>query len=169
MVYFILSVVTAPFSFSSQMSNHSQQLKATLYLALFTPSECIAWITVLGIEFVVVLTLNALVIIIYLRERSLEVRKRSMYLVINQTVANMFVGGFVISRGLLLGNSCAFWVVKFPNIASFALMSAYDSFFPLVSLLNLTAISLDQGHATFRPFKHRLVKKKIFGGVIAAV
>ena len=167
MVYFILSVVMAPFSFSSQMSNHSQQQNTTLSLALFTPSECIAWLTVLGIEAVAVLTLNALVIIIYLRERSL--RKRSMYLVINQTVADMFVGGFVISRGLLLGNSCAFWVVKFPSIASFALMSAYDSFFPLVSLLNLTAISLDRAHATFRPFKHRLVEKKIFGGVIAAV
>ena len=157
----------APFSFSSQMSNYSQQQNTTLSLALFTPSECIAWLTVLGIEAVAVLTLNALVIIIYLRERSL--RKRSMYLVINQTVADMFVGGFVISRGWLLGNNCAFWVVKFPSIASFALMSAYDSFFPLASLLNLTAISLDRTHATFRPFKHRLVRKKIFGGVIAAV
>ena len=77
-VYFILSVVTVPFSFSSQMSNHSQQQNTTLSSALFThgPSECIAWLTVFGIEAVATVTLNALVIIIYLRQRSL--RKRSM-------------------------------------------------------------------------------------------
>ena len=42
-------------------------------------------------------------------------------------------------------------------------------FFPSASLLNLTAISLDRTDATFHPFQHRLVKKKIFGVVIVAV
>ena len=36
-------------------------------------------------------------------------------------------------------------------------------------MINLAAISLERTHATFRPFKHRLVKKKIFGAVIAVV
>ena len=52
----------------------------------------------------------------------------------------------------------------------FSCLSILFSFlFPLASLLNLTAISLDRTHATFRPFKHRLVKKKIFGVVIMAI
>ena len=159
MVYFILSVVTAPFSFSSQMSNHSQQP--------FTPSECIAWLTVFGIEAVAVVTLNVLVIIIYLRERSL--RKRSMYLVTNQAVADMFVSGCVINWCLFLGNRCDFWAINNFSTASSMFLLAFNNFFPLASLLNLTAISLDRTHATFRPFKHRLVKEKIFGAVIAAV
>ena len=33
---------------------------------------------------------------------------------------------------------------------------------PIASLINLGAISLERTHATFRPFNHRLVKKKIF-------
>ena len=49
------------------------------------------------------------------------------------------------------------------------LVNAVRFFFPLASLLNLTAISLDRTLATFRPFKHRLVKKKIFGVVIVGV
>ena len=69
------------------MANHSRQPNTTL--ALFSPSECIAWLTVFGIEAVAMVTLNALEIIIYLKERSL--RKRDMYLVINQAVADMFV------------------------------------------------------------------------------
>ena len=168
-VCFILYFVTAPFSFSSQMSNHSQQQNTTLSLALFTPgpSECIAWLTVFGIEAVAMVTLNALVIIIYLRERSL--RKRSMYLVINQAVADMFVGGVAIRHCWVLGSNCDFWSINSVSIAFSALIFAFQFLFPLASLLNLTTISLDRTHATFRPFKHRLVKKKVFGAVISAV
>ena len=109
-------------------------------------------------------TLNALGIIIYLRESSL--RKRSMYLVINQAVVDMFVSGLVINLCRSLGNLCDFWAI---NNISIAFSVLFNYFFPLASLLNLTAISLDRTHATFRPFKHRLVKKKIFGAVIATV
>ena len=42
-------------------------------------------------------------------------------------------------------------------------------FFPLASVTNLAAISLERMHATFRPFKHRLIKKKIFGAAVAGV
>ena len=171
MAYFILSVVTAPFSFSSQMANHSQQQNTTLSLALFPPCviECIAWLTVFGIEAVAMVTLNALVIIIYLRERSL--RKRSMYLVVNQAVADMFVGGLLIISCWYLGSSSGFWTIIFQSRIGFFVFAgiAFDFFFALASLLNLAAISLDRTHATFRPFKHRLVKEKIFGAVIATV
>ena len=165
-VCFISSVVTALFSFSSQMPNHSQQQNTNISLALLTPSEYIAWITIFGIEAVAMVALSALEIIIYIKERSL--RQRNMYLVINQAVADMFVGGFVIIRCWFLGSICDFWVIPF-SIAFSVFIIAFCSFFPLASLLNLTAISLDRTHATFRPFKHRLVKKKIFGVVIAAV
>ena len=144
-VYFILSVVTAPFSFSSQMSNHSQQQNTTLSLALFTPSECIAWLTVFGIEAVAMVTLNALVIIIYLRERSL--RKRSMYFVTNQAVADMFVGGFVISLWLFLGNLCDFWEINNFSTVSFVFLLAFIYVFPLASLLRVNATNFQPGHA----------------------
>ncbi|XP_044169775.1 QRFP-like peptide receptor [Acropora millepora] len=149
------------------MANHSQQQHTTLPSPLFTPPECTAWITVFGIEAVAMVTLNALEIIIYLKERSL--RKRSMYLVINQAVADMFVGGYVIFECWLLGGNCHFWAINSFSIAIFVLFITFRLFFPLASLLNLTAISLDRAVAMFRPFKHRLVKKKIFGVVIVAV
>ena len=43
------------------------------------------------------------------------------------------------------------------------------AYFPTVSVTNLAAISLERMHATSRPFKHRLVKKKVFGAAVAAV
>ena len=72
-------------------------------------SECIAWLTILNIEAVAIVTMNALTIIIYLKERTL--RKRSMYLVINLAVADMFVTYNVIVDILLLGKRCNFWTI----------------------------------------------------------
>ncbi|XP_067029983.1 substance-K receptor-like [Acropora muricata] len=149
------------------MANRSRQQNTTSSLALFTPPECVAWLTVFGIEAVAMVTLNALQIVIYLKERSL--RKRSTYLVMNQAVADMFVGGYVIFECWLLGGYCDFWAINSFSIPFFLLFITFYHFFPLASLLNLTAISLDRTLAMFRPFKHRLVKKKMFGVVIVAV
>ena len=157
-VYFILSIITALFSISSQMANHSQQQNTTLSFALSPSYESIPWLTVFGIEAVAILTLNTLAIIIYLKERSL--RKRSMYLVINQAVADIFVGGFMIIGCWFLGISCGFWAGNSSSDALYLLFLVFYFVFPLASLLNLTATSLDRTHTTSRPFKHHLVKKK---------
>ena len=145
------------------MANHSQQQNETLYFSLFSASECIAWVTVYGIEAVAIVMLNILTIIVCLKERSL--RKRSMYLVINQAVADMFVGVTLIYFYLFVGHWCELWTMNLarPILASLLIVS------PLASLINLGAISLERTHATFRPFKHRLIKKKIFGATAAIV
>ena len=145
------------------MANHSQQQNETLPFSLFSSSECTAWLSVFGIEVVAIVMLNALTIIVYVKERSL--RKRSLYLVINQAVADMFVGASLIFFYLLGGHMCELWTSNLarPLLVSLVTVS------PLASLINLGAISLERTHATFRPFKHRLIKKKIFGAAAAIV
>ena len=113
-------------------------------------------------------TLNALTVIVYLKERSL--RKRSMYLVINQAVADMLVAGSLIIGCSSLGSKCKFWTsINSSNLPSVRVIKVWFFFFPLASVTNLAAISLERMHATFRPFKHRLMKKNMFGAAIAAV
>ena len=148
------------------MANHSQQQNMTSSFPFFSSSECIGWLTVLGIETAAIVSLNVLTIILYLKERRL--RKRSMYLVINQAVADMFFGASVIFECWFLGSDCDFWTINHFS-GSFPLATFVCSVFLSASLINLAAISLERTHATFRPFKHRLVKKKIFGAVIAVV
>ena len=94
----------SPFSFFLQMANHSQQQNETLSFSLFSASEYIALVTVYGIEAVAIVMLNALTIIVCLKDCSL--RKRSMYLVINQAVSDMFVGASLIYVYLLRGHMC---------------------------------------------------------------
>ena len=148
--------------------SHHQNRTDTPNLEHFSSSECIAWMTVLYIEAVAIVTMNALTIIIYLKERML--RKRSMYLVISLAVADMFAAYNVIFESLSLGNHCNLWTNNlFRSIEIRIVILSLRYFFPLASLTNLAAISLERMHATFRPFKHRLMKKKIFGAAVAGV
>ena len=149
------------------MANHSQQLNATSFFPFFSASECIAWLSVFAMEAVAIVTFNTLTIIVYLKERSL--RKRSMYLVINQAVADMFVGASVFIDCWSLGRVCDFWKINPLSKPFYVLVSVLSVVFDTASLINLTAISLERMHATFRPFKHRLIKKKIFGAAVAIV
>ena len=149
-------------------ASHHQNRTVTPNFEPFSSSECIAWLTVFNIEAVAILTMNALTIIIYLKE--LILRKRSMYLVISLAVADMFVAYILIVKSLSLGNDCTFWKINLLSSNEIIIVIlSLRYFFPLASVANLAAISLERMHATFRPFKHRLIKKKMFGAAVAGV
>ena len=147
------------------MANHPEPENAISSFPMLSASECFAWLTVFGMEGFAIVTLNALTMIVYLKERSLH--RRSMYLVIHLAVVDMFVGASVIIENWKLGNTCDFWMIH-RNPFSLLIFALYRAF-PTASAINLGAISLERTHATFRPFQHCLIKKKIFGATIAIV
>ena len=116
-------------------------------------------------ESVAIVTLNILTVIVFIKNRSLC--KRSMYLVINLAVADMFVGGCSeITYFVSFGELCSFWNTQRPPL----LVEFYILFlFIAASLINLAAISLERAHATFRPFGHRIIKKWVFGFIITII
>ena len=79
----------------------------TVSFKLISSSDCVAWLTVYGVEAVAIIMLNALTAIIYLKERSL--RKPSMYLVINLAICDTLIGGLLILHVWFLGIDCTFW------------------------------------------------------------
>ena len=130
-------------------------------------SECIIWFTVFTAEFVAIVTVNLLAILLFIKNRSL--RTRSMYLVISLTVADMLVG--VLSRGyiqFIFLQECSLiklnlsWEVIIP-------LAIFLNVFPLVSLTNIAVVSLERFHATFRPFRHRVIKSWVYVVAIAVV
>ena len=95
------------------MANHSQQQIETSSNSTRTCSYvCIAWLTVFGIEAVAIVTLNALTIIVYLKERSL--RKRSMYLMINLAFADMFTGASIFIHFPIWAYEFELWTINPP-------------------------------------------------------
>ena len=70
--------------------------------------ECITWMVVGLTESVAIITLNSLTVIAFCRDRNL--RKRSTYLVINLTVADMISGGTsTLDLFYNVGAICNFW------------------------------------------------------------
>ena len=134
---------------------------------IFSSSECITWLALLIIVSIAIVTVNLLSIILFIKNRSL--RTRAMYLVINLTVADMFVGGFshfFLFQDLLL--SCD--IVKMNlSLELIVIITFLHLWFPLTSLTNIAVISLDRMHATIRPFRHRLITKWVYGLTIAGV
>ena len=130
-------------------------------------SECIIWFTVFTAEFVAIVTVNLLAIILFIKNRNL--RTRSMYLVISLTVADMLVG--VLDGGFtqfVFPQGCRLIKLNLSSEVSIALRS-FDFFFPIVSLTNIAVISLERFHATFRPFRHRLIKRWVYVIAITVV
>ena len=152
------------------MANATNQQNGTETETSFqelSSSECIAWFTVFVVELVAIVILNFLTVLVFIRNRSL--RKRSMYLVINLAVADMLVGGYSeITIFLFLGEPCSFFNTQ--QLPSVKLFYHYMTRASLVaSLTSLAAISLERTHATFRPFKHRIIKTWVFGFIITII
>ena len=135
---------------------------------ILSSSECITWFAVFLTVFVAIVTVNLISIILFIKNRSL--RTRAMYLVINLTVADMFVGGF--SNFSLFHHLLTFTcdIVKM-NLGSKLMTIIHFLFqwFPLISLTNIAVISLDRMHATIRPFRHRFIKKWVYVVTIVGI
>ena len=135
---------------------------------MFSSSECIIWFAAFLAVAVAIVTVNLLSIILFIKNSNL--RTRGMYLVINLTIADMLVGGICTAYMLLFNTSigCKTVNVRLPwevnMITRFIL-----SWFPLTSLTNINVISLERMHATFRPFRHRVIKKWVYGVTICVV
>ena len=130
-------------------------------------SECIIWVTVFTAEFVAIVTVNLLAIILFIKNRSL--RTRSMYLVISLTVADMLVGVLSAGHGQFnLLRRCRLIKLNLSFEVRFSLAILFKSFL-FVSLTNIVVISLERFHATFRPFRHRLIERWVYVIAITVV
>ena len=134
----------------------------------FSSSECITWLALFITISITIVTVNLLSIVLFITNRSL--RTRAMYLVINLTIADMFVGGFSHFHPFRLLSVVSCDIVKMNlSLELNVIINFLFSWFPLTSLTNIAVISLDRMHATIRPFRHRLIKKWVYGVTIAGV
>ena len=114
------------------------------------------WFEVRVIEFTAIVLINAFTLITFARNHQL--RKRTTYLIINLSVADLLVGAvsgplelFFIEAGIEPDD-------RWKHISIYIF---YD-IFTLSSLCNLTLISLERLHATLFPFRHCLIQKWVY-------
>ena len=138
-------------------------------MSRLTLSECIPWLVVLITECLAIVILNIITIIVFVKQRQLQ--RRSTYLIIHLAAVDLLVGA--VSGPLqverYIGTFCGLWEYKrkktLPNYVKFAFMHLFS----FTSLVNLIFISLERLHATFRPFRHRYIRKRVYGIVITAI
>ena len=135
---------------------------------MFSFPECITWLTVGLTECVAIVTLNIITIIVFIKNRNL--RKRGMCLVINLVVADVLVAGIATNDLFYrVGSYCNIWKYNLIDPWAGYVLSTLLRLFPLSSLTNIAAISVERLHATLRPFRHRLIKKWVYVLIISVV
>ena len=110
------------------------------------------WLTVFVVELDVISVINGFTILTFARNRHL--RKRTTYLIINLTIADLFVGTVSVPmhiyHSMTIERGSGFGWGKF-----IVLFLAYV--FKDCSLLHLVLLSLERLHATLFPFRHCLM------------
>ena len=134
-----------------------------------SPLKCIPWLAVLGTECLTIVILNVIIIIAFVKQR--QPQRRSKYLIIHQTMVDLLVG--LVHGPLMIewcGSICDLWEYHRSFITWLLMLETVLGFQVYqVSFLNLAVISLERVHATFRPFKHRFIKKWVYGVIITVI
>lgn len=105
-------------------------------------SNCIQWVIIGIIECLAIVILNLITVVLFVKQHQLQ--RRSRYLIIHLAIIDLLVGGasgplFIING---MSNPCFHWELSEAFIF-------IVSIFPVASLVNLAAISLDRFYATF--------------------
>ena len=131
-------------------------------LAIFKPTDLTLhinknegyfWCSLFILEAIIIVVLNMFTIIVFSKER--HVRKRSTYLLINLSAADIGVGGLVIPTAVFRrGNTYGLWNVEMTH-AWFISTYGVDTLFFGCSLAFLVSISVERLFATRNPMRHR--------------
>ena len=140
----------------------------TTNIARYPPAyHCIPWLAVFGTVCLTIVILNIITIIIFVKRRQLQ--RKSTYLIIHLAIVDLLVGAVTgpLWIDFFMRQYCDLREDDRPDSTwLFVLERATGYNIDKVSLLNLAFISLERTHATFCPFKHRSVKKWVYGVVI---
>ena len=150
---------------ASNSSLASHNITSPKHQRSLPTSSCIPWFAVLSVECLAIVILNITTIIVFVKQRQLQ--RKSTYLIIHLAIADLLVGaisGPMQVHAVMADCYGEIWDITFSRISS-----AVRPFFPFASLVNLAFISLERVHATYRPFKHRLIKKWLYRLVIAFI
>ena len=119
------------------------------------------WFAVWLTEFIMMFIINAFTLIIF--ARTLQLRKRSTYLIMNLTVADLLIAAVSGPEKL--------WSLKTgerPGHGFRALHLIISDMCWIASLSNLVLVSLERLHATLYPFRHYcLIEKRIYYKIIS--
>ena len=131
---------------------------------LSSKAEGIAFCTVFALEAVFVAVGNLLTTVLFAMNKNL--RKKSLFLVINMSFADLILGtGCIPFYVYYVGVNYQLWTNKLP-ISFFILFMTVDTLFSQASIISATLISVERFYAIFWPLKHRTLSMRAYRIVI---
>ncbi|XP_068683613.1 trace amine-associated receptor 9-like [Montipora foliosa] len=152
---------TAP---TKAVRNNSSQIGSNL--------EGYIWCSLFVLEAIIIVALNILTVIVFIKKRCF--RRRSTYLLINLSLADLCIGALVIPTSVFRrGNIFGLWKIEMSDAVRFSTFGI-DTLFFGCSLAFLVSISIERLHAMRNPMRHRLVssssyRKWVFSVWVASV
>ena len=135
--------------------------------SLISRSAAIAWCVAFSTEALAVVIFNLLTVIIFVINRRL--RKRKFYLLLNLAIADFIVGAVAMPYFLYTtGGYYALWKIQWMSGHHIA-CNFLDIFSAFSSIISLVVVSLERLFATFWPFRHRALHRKVYFVSIALI
>ena len=151
-----MSATTGPNNTSSSSSEE-----------LLSKAEGITFCTILALETVFIAVGNLLTIVLFAMNKNL--RKKSLFLVINMSFADLILGSLCIAFYIYYtGVGYQLWTDKLPMFFNI-LFRAVDTLFSPASIISATLISVERFYAIFWPLKHRKLSRRAYRIVIFMV
>ena len=120
----------------------------------------IAWCVAFSTEALAVVIFNLLTVVIFATNRPL--RKRKYYLLLNLAIADFIVGAVAMPYFLYTtGGYYALWKIQWMCDHRIA-CNLLDIFSAFSSIISLVVVSLERLFATFWPFRHRALDRKVY-------
>ena len=130
----------------------------------FSPMFRSTWLTVFIVEYAVTSVINGFTILTFARNRHL--RKRTTYLIINLTIADLLVG-------TVSGPMHVYHIMTFERGSGFGwgkfIVMFLDNLFTACSLLHLGLLSLERLHATLFPIRHCLMLDWVYFKAVVCI
>ena len=122
------------------------------------------WLTVFVVELAVISVINGFTILTFARNRHL--RKRTTYLIINLTIADLFAG--TVSGPMHIYHIMTFKPASGLGWGNFIVLFLRNVFIAC-SMLNLALLSLERLHATLFPFRHCLMLDWVYFKAVVCI
>ena len=137
-----MSTTTGPNNTSSSSSEE-----------LSSKAEGIVFCTVFALEAVFVAVGNLLTIVLFAMNKN--IRKKSLFLVINMSFADLILGSLCIPFYIYyVGTEYQLWTDKLPMFFTI-LFGAVDTLFSQASIISATLLSVERFYAIYWPLNHR--------------
>ena len=134
---------------------------------IFFRSEAIAWCVAFSTEALAVVIINLLTVVIFAKNRPL--RKRKFYHLLNLAIADFIVGAVAMPYFLYnFGGGFGLWKIQWMSGHRIVSISI-DIFSAFSSIISLVVVSLERLFATFWPFRHRALDRKVYFVSIAFI